>query len=48
MANLTQRIKDFLRSPAGQKLIAQGKRELAKPENRRKIKALAERITKRK
>ncbi len=47
MANLTQRIKDFLRSPAGQQLIARGKRELAKPENQRKIKALAEKFVKR-
>jgi hypothetical protein len=47
MANVTQRIKDFLRSPAGQRLIAEGKRQLAKPENRQKLKALAEKVTKR-
>ena len=47
MAKLTQRIKDFLQSPAGQRLIAQGKRELAKPENQQRIKALAKKITKR-
>jgi hypothetical protein len=47
MANVTQRIKDFLRSPAGQRLIAEGKRQLANPENQKKIKAIAEKITKR-
>jgi hypothetical protein len=47
MANVTQRIKDFLRSPAGQRLIAEGKRQLSKPENQKKIKAIAEKITKR-
>jgi hypothetical protein len=47
MANVTQRIKDFLRSPQGRRLIEQGKRELAKPQNREKLKALAQRFTKR-
>jgi hypothetical protein len=46
MANVTQRIKDFLRSPQGQRLIEQGRRELAKPQNRAKLKALAQRLTK--
>jgi hypothetical protein len=47
MANVTQRIKEFLRSPAGQRLIERGRQELAKPHNRERLKALAQRITKR-
>jgi hypothetical protein len=47
MANMTERIKQFLRSPAGQRLIEQGKRELAKPQNRERFKALAQKLTKR-
>ena len=48
MANVTERIKQFLRSPAGQRLIQQAKEELAKPHNRQRLKALAEKLTKRK
>jgi hypothetical protein len=47
MANVTQRIKDFLRSPAGQRLMEQARQELAKPHNRERLKALAQRLTKR-
>lgn len=47
MANLTQRIKQFLASPAGRQLIERGRREMAKPENQRRLKALAQRFTKR-
>ena len=47
MANLTQRIKEFLRSPAGQRLIERGRQELAKPHNRERLRALAQRLTKR-
>jgi hypothetical protein len=47
MANVTQRIKQFLRSPAGQRMIEQARQELAKPHNRERLKALAQRLTKR-
>lgn len=47
MANVTERIKQFLRSPAGQRLIEQARQELAKPHNRERLKALAQRLTKR-
>jgi hypothetical protein len=47
MANVTQRIKEFLRSPAGQRLIEQARQEVAKPHNRARLKALAQRLTKR-
>ena len=47
MANLTQRIKQFLRSPSGQRLVEQARHELAKPHNRERLRALAHRLTKR-
>jgi hypothetical protein len=47
MANVTQRIKQFLNSPAGQRLLERGRQELAKPQNRERLKALAQRLTKR-
>jgi hypothetical protein len=42
-----KRIKTFATSPRGKKLIDQGQEQLAKPENQRKIKQLAAKITKR-
>ena len=47
MANVTQRIKQFVRSPAGQRLIEQVRQELGKPHNRARLKALAQKLTKR-
>ncbi len=47
MANVIERIKQFLRSPNGQRLINQARHELAKPQNRERLKALAHRLTKR-
>lgn len=47
MATLSQRIRAFLGSPQGQRLIAQGQRQLAKPENQRKLKNLLSRLHKR-
>ena len=37
MPTLTQRLRTFLTSPRGQRLIAQGQRQLAKPENQRRL-----------
>ncbi|MFE9691740.1 hypothetical protein [Micromonospora sp. NPDC005806] len=45
--SLVQRIKAFLRSPRGQQLVERGRRELAKPENQRKLKQLAARLSSR-
>ncbi|WP_165823163.1 hypothetical protein [Micromonospora globispora] len=42
---LVQRISTFLRSPRGQQLIDRGRRELAKPENQRRLKQLATRLS---
>ena len=47
MASLTQRIKTFMNSPAGRNLIEKGRREVAKPENQHKLRALAAKVTKR-
>jgi hypothetical protein len=37
MATLSQRIQRFLTSPQGRRLVAEGRRQLAKPENQRKL-----------
>ena len=41
MATLMQRLQMFLRSPQGQKIVQQGQRQLAKPENQAKLRRLA-------
>ncbi|GAA4564252.1 hypothetical protein GCM10023176_09910 [Micromonospora coerulea] len=45
--SLVQRIRTFLRSPHGQQLVERGRRELGKPENQRKLKQLAARLSSR-
>ena len=37
MPTLAQRLRTFLTSPQGQRLIAQGRRQLAKPENQQRL-----------
>jgi hypothetical protein len=44
MPTLVQRLQTFLRSPRGQKLVQQGQRQLAKPENQAKLRKLATRF----
>ena len=44
MATLMQRLQKFLRSPQGQRLLQEGQRQLAKPENRARLRQLAIRI----
>jgi hypothetical protein len=39
-----QRLQMFLRSPRGQKLVQQGQRQLAKPENQAKLRRIATRL----
>ena len=41
---MTQRIQTFLRSPRGQQLISQGRQQLAKPENQRRLRGLFDRL----
>jgi hypothetical protein len=43
--SLAQRIKRFLASPQGKRLIEQGQRELAKPATQRKLRDLVSRLT---
>ncbi len=40
MASLIRRIQTFFGSPQGKRVIAQGQRQLAKPENQQKLKRL--------
>ncbi|WP_436532929.1 hypothetical protein [Actinoplanes sp. HUAS TT8] len=47
MATIGQRVSAFLRSPRGQQLVDQGRRQLAKPENQRRLRGLFERLQKR-
>jgi hypothetical protein len=44
MATLQQRIRAFLASPQGKRLIAEGQRQLAKPENQRRLRQLVNRF----
>ncbi|MEH0937011.1 hypothetical protein [Micromonospora psammae] len=45
MSALMQRISAFLRSPKGQQLVDRGRREMAKPENKTKLKQVADRLS---
>jgi hypothetical protein len=47
MPSIVQRIKSFLSSPSGRRLVEQGQRELAKPQNQAKLRQLAGRLRKR-
>jgi hypothetical protein len=44
MATLMQRLQMFLRSPQGQRIVQQGQRQLAKPENQERLRRLATKI----
>jgi hypothetical protein len=44
MPTLTQRLRTFLTSPQGQRLIAQGQRQLAKPENQQRLRKALTRL----
>ncbi|PRY30188.1 hypothetical protein [Pseudosporangium ferrugineum] len=44
MATLMQRLQQFLRSPQGQRVVQQGRRQLAKPENQARLRKLATRF----
>ena len=44
MATLMQRLQRFLRSPQGQRLVEQGRRQMAKPENQAKARRLLTRL----
>lgn len=44
MASLAQRLRTFLQSPQGQRVVEQGRRQLAKPENQRRLRGLFTRL----
>jgi hypothetical protein len=44
MATLMQRLQKFLRSPQGQRMVEQGRRQLAKPENQERARRLLTRL----
>jgi hypothetical protein len=48
MATLQQRIRAFLTSPQGKRLIEQGEQQLAKPENQRRLRDMITRFRSRK
>jgi hypothetical protein len=48
MASLSQRLRAFLASPQGRRLVEQGQRQLARPENQRKLRQLLTKLQNRK
>jgi len=44
MPSLTERIQRFLHSPQGKRLVAEGRRQLAKPENQNRLRRLLDRL----
>jgi hypothetical protein len=44
MPTLVQRLRTFLTSPQGRRLIAQGQRQLAKPENQQRLRKALTRL----
>lgn len=44
MSTLSQRLRDLMNSPRGKRLIEEGQRQLAKPENRRHAKRLLDKL----
>jgi hypothetical protein len=44
MPTMSERLSAFLRGPKGQRLIEQGRQQLAKPENQQKLRRLLTRL----
>jgi hypothetical protein len=47
MSALLQRIRNFMRSPRGQKLVERGRQEMGKPSNQRRLREFKARLGKR-
>jgi hypothetical protein len=47
MATMAQRIRAFINGPTGRRLITEGQRQAAKPENQARLRRLLSRFTKR-
>ncbi|HYN95427.1 MAG TPA: hypothetical protein VES42_16385 [Pilimelia sp.] len=45
--SITQRIRQFLSGPQGQRLVERGRRELAKPSTQQRLRQLATRLRRR-
>jgi len=45
MPSLVQRLQKFLATPQGQRIVREGQRQLAKPENQAKARRLLARLT---
>jgi hypothetical protein len=44
MPSLAQKLRTFLNSPQGRRIVSEGRRQLAKPENQSKLRALLARF----
>jgi hypothetical protein len=44
MASLVQKLRTFLTSPQGRRIISQGQQQLAKPENQQRLRQLLARF----
>ena len=44
MPSLVQKLSAFLNSPQGRRIVSEGRRQLAKPENQNKLRALLARF----
>ncbi|WP_229070989.1 hypothetical protein [Actinoplanes sp. DH11] len=44
MTTLANRVRTFLQGPQGRRLVDQGRRQLAKPENQRRLRGLFTRL----
>jgi len=44
MASLVQKLRTFLSSPQGRRIVSEGRRQLAKPENQTKLRAMLARF----
>jgi hypothetical protein len=47
MRPIIDRIRTFLRGPQGQRLIRQGREQLSKPDNQRRLRQLLQRLRRR-
>jgi hypothetical protein len=47
MASIVQRIRAFLSSPQGQRLVTRGRQEVAKPQNQQRLRGLVNRFNRR-
>jgi hypothetical protein len=44
MTTLVQKVRAFLSGPQGRRMVSEGKRQLAKPENQHKLRQFVDRL----